>query len=476
MPTPHRTRDDRPNVLVIMSDEHNADVTGCYGNALVRTPNLDRLAETGVTFDCAYTNSPLCVPARLSFTAGKYVSRIGAWSNNCWLESDETPSLPRAMNAAGYQSFLCGKMHYDATRRYGFTDVGGNFNRGRKHGRGARRRADDRSVDLRSRDGRFADFHAGDSSFILDHDRNVTAGSVDFLRRRGPSDGPFFLLTGYLSPHFPLIAPEEHWRRYEGKVPMPAIPPGLLDAQPRNYHHLRRGFGVVETDPDLVRRGRELYYGLTDWMDVEIGKVLDALADGGHADNTVIIYTSDHGENIGEHGMWWKNCMYDHAARIPLIVSWPGRWAGGQRRTEVCSLVDLVKGIAEIGGADVPADWDGDSLCRLLDGDGDRWHDMAVSEYSGHNIASGFAMLRQGRWKYVYHTPADDDHPAERELYDMAQDPREFNNLATEPDQAQRIAQLHATLVAELGEEPDESERRCREQYARGYARDDVNA
>jgi len=190
----------------------------------------------------------------------------------------------------------------------------------------------------------------------------------------------------------------------------------------------------------------------------------------------VVIYTSDHGENIGEHGMWWKNCMYDHAARVPLIVSWPRRWAGGGRRTEVCSLVDLVKAIAEIGGAELPDDWNGDSLCGLLDGDGGDWHGLAVSEYYGHNIASGFAMLRQGRWKYVYHTPADEEHPAERELYDMVADPGEFRNLAGEADQAQRIAQLHATLVEELGEEPDESERRCREDYARGYGRTDLDA
>ncbi|MHC4499987.1 MAG: sulfatase-like hydrolase/transferase [Planctomycetota bacterium] len=113
-----------PNVLVIMSDEHNAGVTACYGNKIVQTPNLDTLARRGILFQSCYCNSPLCVPLRLSFTSGKYASRVGAWNNKCWLPSADYPSLPRIMNAAGYESFLCGKMHYDRTRRYGFTEIG----------------------------------------------------------------------------------------------------------------------------------------------------------------------------------------------------------------------------------------------------------------------------------------------------------------------------------------------------------------
>ena len=131
---------DRPNILVIMSDEHNASVTGCYGNSIIQTPNLDRLAAGGTTFESCYCNSPLCVPSRLSFTAGKYVSRIGAWSNDCRLDSDDVPSLPRILTAAGYESYLCGKMHYDRTRRYGFTEIGGNRNNGFKTGKGGRRK------------------------------------------------------------------------------------------------------------------------------------------------------------------------------------------------------------------------------------------------------------------------------------------------------------------------------------------------
>jgi len=466
-------KSDRPNILLIMSDEHNADVAGCYGNGIVATDNLDRLAAEGITFDRAYTNSPLCVPARLSFTAGKYISRVGAWSNNCWLESDDVPSLPRVMTAAGYDSLLCGKMHYDATRRYGFTEIGANLNRYHKSGLGKRRGAEDDSVNTDSRDRRFANFHVGETSGVLAHDRQVTAGTLEFLSRRDRADGPFFLLAGYLAPHFPLIVPEQYHLPYAGRVPMPELPDGHVDSQPLNYHHLRRGFGLCRTDPALVRKGRELYYGLTQWLDNEIGKVLDALARSGLAEDTVVVYTSDHGENIGEHALWWKNCMYDSASRVPLIVSWPRRWAGGQRRGEVCSLVDLVKTVAELGGADAgcPADWNGDSMCAWMDDPAAAWKDLAVSEYYGHNIASGYAMLRSGRYKYVYHTAPDDARGPERELYDLGDDPGEFTNLAARPDQRQRIGRMHEALLTELGQDPEAAERRCRADYAVGYRR-----
>ena len=133
----------RPNILVIMSDEHNAGILGCMGNKIIQTPNLDALAGRGVVFENNYCNSPLCVPSRLSFTSGKYASRVGAWNNNCWLPSADYPSLPGILKTAGYESFLCGKMHYDATRRYGFTEIGGNMNRSTMTGHGVRRAPDD---------------------------------------------------------------------------------------------------------------------------------------------------------------------------------------------------------------------------------------------------------------------------------------------------------------------------------------------
>jgi len=188
---------------------------------------------------------------------------------------------------------------------------------------------------------------------------------------------------------------------------MPVIPPGHLESQPLNYKHLRIGFHVENGPPEIVRKGRELYHGLTQWLDEQIGRLLAALQKSGLGENTVVIYTTDHGENMGEHGLWWKNCIYQHAAHVPLIVSWPARWKGGQRRTEACSLLNVVQTIAELGGAKAPPDRNGASLSKWLQNPTTHWKDTAVSEYYAHNIASRCAMLRAGEYKYVYHTPPD---------------------------------------------------------------------
>jgi choline-sulfatase len=462
----------QPNILWIMSDEHNPYVTGCYGNHTVHTPNIDSLSERGLTFDTHYCNSPLCVPSRLSLTAGKYTSRVDVWGLTCRLPSADIASLPRVMNAAGYESFLCGKQHYDYSRRYGFTDAGGNFNQWYKTGKG-HRLSPEHLIENRLSP-RFSHFHPGDHGYSVVHDRLVTAGAVDFLSKRQSAGKPFFLFAGYLAPHFPLIVPEQYWDRYRGKVDMPVIPPGFLERLSLNYKVQRAGFEEIGVPGDTVRRGRELYYGLTDWVDNEIGKVLAALRMHPEiAENTIIIYSSDHGENMGDHGMWWKNCMFEPSSRVPLIISWPQRWAGGQRRIGASSHVDFVQTVAAIGGGHTPGDWNGESMLPWLDNSRHAWKNYAVSEYYAHNTASGYVMLRDGDWKYTYHTVIDKDHPAQHELYHLSSDPHEFTNLTNRPEHRKRIEAMHKRLVKEVEGDPDETEQRSRHQLARGYLRSD---
>jgi len=464
----------KPNILWIMTDEHNAKVMGAYGNKIVRTPHMDSLAENGVIFDTHYCNSPLCVPSRQSITGCKHVSRIDVWNNSCYIPDDNVPSLARQVNQAGYQSFLCGKQHYDYSKRYGFTEIGGNFNNSFMRGRG--KRIAPTELSQKQLSGRFLhDFHPGDDGGSVVHDRKVTAGAVEFLTRHDPhSDKPFFLYTGYLAPHFPLIVPEQYWDPYKGKVPMPVIPPGFLDSMSLNYKVQRASFGEIGVPDDTVRRGRELYYGLTSWVDNEIGKVLAALRTHPEvAENTIIIYSSDHGENMGEHGLWWKNGVYEQAARVPLIISYPRRWAGGQRRAGASSHVDLVQTVVDLAGGRPADDWDGTPMTQWLDDSKHQWKDFSVTEYYGSNTASGFVMARQGEWKYVYHTVIDKDHPDQRELYNLTTDPGEFKNLAALPENKQRIAAMHDRLVKEVGRDPNETEQRSRAQLAKGYNRTD---
>ncbi len=458
----------KPNIMLIMSDEHNQRVSGCYGDTIVKTPNIDSLAAQGVTFDSHYCNSPLCVPSRSSFTAGKYASRVDVWGLTSELPSADIPSIARVMTGAGYEPYLCGKMHYEESRRYGFIQTGGDFNNYPKSGRGDR----SKPQDIRQHTplaGRFKQFHTGDNGSTVRHDTRVTAGALDFLNKR-QGGTPFFLLVGYLAPHFPLIVPEPFYAPYKDKVPMPEIPSGLVDNLPTNYKLQRTGFEETDVPEATVKMGRELYYGLTTWVDNEIGKVLKALRSNPQiADNTVIIYTTDHGENMGEHGLWWKNCMYDHAARVPLIISWPERWKGGQRRALTSGHLDLVKTVVDIGGGHPPGDWNGDSLLPWLDDPRHKWKDFACSEYYAKFIAHGMVMARTGKWKYTYHGKPAADMPVERQLFDMEADPKEFHNLANDPKYADLIAKLHARMVREVGGDTEETELRARAQLAKGY-------
>ena len=456
----------KPNILLIMSDEHNSGILGCYGNKIVKTVNLDSLSKNGITFDACYTNSPLCVPSRESFVSGKYISRYGVWSNSSELPNDDVSSVPHLLNAAGYESFLCGKMHLQSGRHYGYTEIGDD-NEHHKSGKVGRMDPDLKPVKKLSN--RFEKFYAGDDSPIIAHDTWVTEKTIDFLKNRKAGGKPFFLTVGYHAPHFPLIVPQAYFNAYKDKVPMPNIPEGYLDSLPRNYKALRNGFSMEKVPDDIVKKGRELYYGLTQWLDEEVGKVLGALKDSVLAENTIIIYTTDHGENMGEHGLWWKNCVYDSAARIPLIVSWPGKWKGGQRRAGACSLVDVASTIVDMGGGKTPGDWDGTSMIKWMDDSSSSWKDMAISEYYSHCITSGYVMIRKGSLKYTYHTPADDKHPAEKELYDLAKDPGEFKNLAGDLEYKDKVAELHDALLKEMCEHPDDTEKRCRAEGAKGY-------
>ena len=459
----------QPNILLIMSDEHNASVTGSYGNRIINTGNLDNLARKGITFDSCYCNSPLCVPSRLSFTAGKYASRVGAWNNHAWLPSPDTPSLQRILNMAGYESYLCGKMHYDRTRLYGFTQelFKSRYNQELKDGKCSRRNPDilDSPPGISER---FEGFHAATQSQVLNHDSQVTRKAEEFLKTRTPHGKPFFLVCGYYAPHYPLIVPQNYLDNYKDMVAMPTIPRGHLESLPRNYKHLRVAFNVDDTPRAVIKDGRELYYGLTEWFDEQVGQLLAALGDSPFAKDTVVIYTSDHGENMGEHGMWWKNCMYESSARVPLIVSWPARWKGPQRRTETCSLLDLVQTIIKIAGASSPEDWNGDSMLGWLDNKNSEWKDFTVSEYYGHYVCSGYVMCRLGEYKYVYHTRPDSNHSSETELYNLKTDPGEFNNLARDPKYTDMMVMMFSRIISEIGEDPEKTELRCRAEYAQG--------
>lgn len=460
-----------PNIILIITDEQNASMLGCMGDPYVNTPNIDALAAGGILVNGHYCASPISGPSRQSLTVGKYVSHHNVWGNTVGCPND-VPSIARLMQARGYDAVLAGGMKYGGMN-YGFAKY--NLQKGVIPAKDRSKREGSDIPKKRTRNIKagvfpdngsevgkeFSPIGATDMSTFTDIERRDNA--LAFLDSRTDGDNPFFLIVGLIAPHYPLQSTPELIAKYKDRIPMPDIPEGYLENLPLNYKHLRNDRKLENVPDELVKLARESYYAKVEWSDMQVGAVIDAVRSSDFSDNTVIIYTSDHGENLGEHGLWWKNCLYDSSAKVPLIFNCPKRWAGGQRRNEASSAVDLVQTLAHLAGAETPSDWDGESMLPWLDDPAcNKWRDIAVCEYYSGYVASGITMLRKGDWKYVYHTRADADHGPQIELYNLKDDPKELVNLAGVAQNAGLIKSLHAQLIEEIGEDPEQTELRYR--------------
>ena len=429
---------ERPNFLIIMSDEHGPMFSSTYGHDLVKTPSMDRLAEEGTIFDTAYCNSPLCVPSRASFLTGRYVYRCGGWDNSTPMPVDAI-TWPYLLRNRGYDVVLSGKMHLigpdplhgfraqlavDLHRQPPGTSTA--FPRWRD---GLLKESEQWPLVKEAGPGVTAEIEADEAS---------EAAALAYLRDPERKRGPWALCAGFLAPHFPFVVPEPFFSMYyPDMVDMPNLPNGHLENLPAATRRLREAYRLLEpyTD-DEVRRARAAYYGLVTWMDEKIGRLLDTLEQQGLADNTVVIYTSDHGETLGEHGLWRKNIFYEQSARVPLQIRWPSGLPGGRRVTEAVSSVDTAATILELAGVsdEERRFWgmDGDSLLPLLTGQSREWKDEAFCEYEAHGTDRVRAMVRQSKWKLCY----SHGDPPELELYNLETDPGEFNDLSDNPDYA----------------------------------------
>ncbi len=430
----------RPNLLIIMSDEHGPMFSGAYGHPIVRTPHMDRLAAGGARFENAYCNSPLCSPSRMSFMTGRYVQHIGMWDNTTALPPD-TVTWAHSLRAAGYDAVLSGKQHFvGQDQLHGFrAQLARDLHAEHTHP------IFDWSLGTRVAPQPWpALAQAGPGTTTeIEVDDQAEAAALAYLHDPARRDGPWALNVSFIAPHFPLIAPPEYWAMYPPEdVDMPTIPPDHLAAQHPATLRMRRMFGMPDAVPEeLTRRGRAGYYALITYLDDKIGRLLAALDATGQRENTIVVYTSDHGEMAGEHGMWRKSNFYEQSARVPLIVAGPGIAAGRHFRGAV-SLVDLVATVVDIAGAPRVAPLDGDSLLPLLRGETATEKDEAFSEYLGHGVAHPMAMLRRGRYKLNYYL---DDPP---ELYDLDADPGEFTNRAADPAYREILHDLRARLLA----------------------------
>lgn len=431
----------KPNILLVMSDEHGPMFSSPYGHRIVKSPNLDRLAARGVTFDAAYCPSPLCVPSRAAFMTGKNLHRVGAYDNGAPFPSDEA-TWAHMLRASGYEVVLDGKMHFlGPDNLHGFerqlardqkgaiqgSDWPDPFPRGFRDGATTRRWVEEAGPGKRN-NLIFDDEVETAATTYLQEKQAATAAAA----ATGGEDKPWALCVSFLAPHFPLVVPEPYFSMYyPDNVDMPNIPAGHVELQHPVHERGRLAYDLYNYTDEQIRRCRAAYYGLVTHLDERIGRLLDLVDHPSLRENTIVIYTSDHGEFIGEHGLWWKNDFYEQSARVPLIVSWPGQAKAGTRFAGAVSLLDVASTIAEMGSAPNPGDLDGDSLVEVLrDPAGAAWKDEAYCEYYGHSTNRPQRMLRTGRWKlcYYYREPV--------ELYDLETDPGEFNNLADRPEYA----------------------------------------
>jgi choline-sulfatase len=444
-----------PNLLVIMSDEHAPHFSGAYGHPLVQTPHLDRLSAEGVLFENAYCNSPLCGPSRMSFMTGRHVHEIGAWDNSTPLASD-VPTWAHMLRTAGYDVVLSGKQHFvGADQLHGFrAQLARDLHAEHAHPTFA---WDDGTREATQPWPSLKQAGPGTTTEI-EVDDQVEETALAYLREPERHDGPWALNVSFIAPHFPFVVPERYWSMYEqADIDLPSIPPGHLESQHPVYQRMRRMFGMIAFDEDLVRRGRIGYYGLITYLDDKIGRLLATLEEQGLAEDTLVVYVSDHGEMAGEHGMWRKSNFYEHSARIPLVLRWPGRLPEGKRVPEVVSLVDLVATLVDAAGATSPGPLSGTSLLPLARGElaAGAWKDEALSMYLAHGVAGPMAMLRSGRYKL------NESLGDEPELYDVAADPEELTDLAADPAHREVLAELRARLAVMW--DPVDLDRRVRQ-------------
>ncbi len=452
------------NFLLLMDDEHTQNVLGCYGHPLVKTPHLDALAASGTRFASAYTNCPICVPARASFATGRYVHEISAWDNAHPYEG-EPPSWGHRLQEHGVRTASVGKLHYrNADVPVGFDQqiIPLHLPKG---GRGDVFSAirDEKGLPPRRHPEWMAErIGPGDSKYIT-YDAQVTEAACDWLAREAPGHGerPWALFVSLTCPHFPFIGPPEFYAQYPLEdVPLPTPhPSGGYDWHPWIAALHECAPYDVYFDEHRRRVALASYFAMISYVDANVGKILRTLEEAGFAENTRIVFASDHGDNLGERGLWGKSTMYEESVAVPLIVAGPDVPAGKVSRTPV-SLVDLYPtaldcaGVLEEGEA---ARLHGDSLFGVAAAS-DAPEREIFSEFHALGARTGLFMLRRGRYKYIHYVGHDP------ELFDLEADPEERRDLAGSPAHRSVLEDMRARLHRVV--DPEAVDRRAKAEQA----------
>ena len=443
---------NQPNILLIMTDQLVPHLTGPYGHKVVQTPNLDRLAAEGITFDAAYSPYPLCAPARVAFLTGKYASRLGSFDNAAIFPADQ-PTIAHYLTNAGYDTVLSGKMHFIGPDQL--------------HGYRKRLTTDvfPANIDwVPDPDGNDKGGHAHNYVLpnvgvrpwtkFLAYDEETQYRALEYVRNRAflKAKDPFFLTVSFHHPHDPFHVTQELWDLYEGQpIDLPEYPENLEATYSEVDRWLNEVHSVDEVnlrDPENLRALRRSYFGLVTYVDRKVGELITALEETGQRDNTIIIFTADHGDMLGEKGMVQKRCFYEWSARVPMIVAYPDKREAGKRVSAAVSLLDLLPTVLDLAGVPesdrLPVD--GRSFADLLSGP-DEPERLVLSEYHVEKVKGPSFMARRGKYKYVY------IHGFAPQLFDLEADPGEWRSLAGLPEFEEVEWQLRSAILAQF--DPD---------------------
>jgi len=437
----------RPNIVVVMADQLAPQFVGAYGHPVAKTPHIDALAARGMRFDAAYCNSPLCAPSRFSFMSGQLVSRIAAYDNASEFRAS-VPTFAHYLNTLGYRTCLAGKMHFvGPDQMHGFQDRITTDIYPADFAWTPDWEAHDERIDKWYHNmATVKDSGVAVATFQTDYDDEVEFAARRWLIDRGRDRAagnatPFCLVASFIHPHDPYVAKPEFWELYDN------LPIDLPKALPLDRHDpfSRRVMDGIEasvvplTEED-IRRARRAYLANVSYVDSKLGAIVKALEDTGQIDNTLIILTADHGDMLGERGLWYKMTFFEHSARVPLVLAGPGVALGAA--ANACSLVDLLPTFLDVAGgsaAMLGAPIDGRSLMPLARGE-DAPEDEAIAEYCAEMTPWPVFMIRRAAFKYIH---CDVDPP---QLYDLSNDPDERDNLATDP----AFAEISAAFAAEV--------------------------
>lgn len=439
-----------PNILFIFSDQHAHSVLGCYGDKVVQTPNLDRLAREGVRFENAYCPSPICAPSRMSLLTGRWPYRQECWVNDDMLRSD-IPTWLHSAGAAGYDPVLIGRMHAigpDQLHGYVGREIGDHSS----DYPGVATAALGSLTGTSAPDPISLEKAGSGMAAYQTKDADTTKAAADWLRETGAArkaeGNPFCLTVGLMLPHPPYVVDQEAFDIYDGKVPPPRLDKTAADHPWHNWW--RESRGINDVSDEARDTARAAYWGLVQRTDEAVGSLLAALEEIGALDDTLIVYSSDHGDHLGERELWWKHTFFDEAVKVPLIMRLPKTLPAGESRSQLVNLVDLGPTLLEAIDAPALPHTDGRSFWSVAQNPEAPWVNRTFSEYCTDAVpdwTGGRAvqqrMIRQDQWKLVFY---DREPP---QLFNLENDPQETINLADDPVHAKIRDEMLKDLVAD---------------------------